>query len=351
MEAIKKQIQGLPQKTGVYLFKDGLGQILYIGRAKNIKKRVASHFQGRGGVFADRMIEKVAEIEFVGTRSEKNARVLEQQFIRRYKPRFNIEWQDDKNFFWAGITEEDFPRIFLTHQKNKKQVGRPQKSVYLGPFVSGREIKSLLENLRKIFPFRTCRILPQSKCLYFDLGLCSAPCIHKEQKKNYQKMIFATKTILEIYLNKAKRIEGYDISNISGTEAAGAMVVFEKGKPKKSEYRKFNIKNVKGQNDVACLKEVIFRRLKHKEWKTPDLILIDGGRGQLSSVKGIKIPAVALAKDKASQGKFMTSYSKKTLLAEDLPQDLKNLFLQVRDEAHRFAITFHKSKRGKKIFY
>ncbi len=338
---MENQIKKLPQKIGVYIFKDNLENILYIGKAKNIKKRVKSHFQGKGGVFGGAMAEKAAEIDFIKTGSEKNARILEQQLIKKYKPRFNIEWQDDKNFFWAGIGREDFPRVFLTHQPGKEK----EKSVYLGPFVSGREAKDLLEKLRVIFPFRTCRRLAKNKCLYYDLGLCPAPCLNKRQKKKYQKIILALAAVLEIYLGKAKRIEGYDVSNIGGSQTVGSMVVFKSGKAKKPEYRKFKIKKVKGQNDIQCLREIILRRLRHAEWPRPDLILIDGGKGQLKAAKGIGFPVLALAKDKKNSGKLFSFYSKKSLLLDDLPKELKNLFLQVRDEAHRFAITYHKKKR------
>jgi excinuclease ABC subunit C len=153
------------------------------------------------------------------------------------------------------------------------------------------------------------------------------------------------------------RVEGYDVSNLQGTLAVGSMAVFEGGLPNKNEYRKFKIKTVKGHNDVASLTEILKRRMKRQEWPLPDLILIDGGKGQLKSAKNIDIPTIALAKigDKdsamfaTSDGKLFTKFSKNYAQLSKLPPNLSNLFLQVRDEAHRFAIGYNKLRREKEI--
>ncbi len=166
-------------------------------------------------------------------------------------------------------------------------------------------------------------------------------------------MVSVLKTLLEFYAEKDKRLEGYDISNLSGTMATGSMVVFENGKKKPSDYRLFKIKNIEGQNDVGSLKEIIKRRLNHPEWKTPDLILVDGGKPQLNAVKNIGIPALAISKER-SLGKFgrdkiFSLFFRDSVYLEKFPEKLRNLFIQTRDESHRFAITFQKKRRIKAL--
>ena len=160
-------------------------------------------------------------------------------------------------------------------------------------------------------------------------------------------------------LQTKMRIEGYDISNLSGTLAVGSMAVFENGKRKPLDYRKFKIKRVKGQNDVKSLREVLLRRQKHLEWPVPELVVLDGGKGQLKAAKGLKWPVLALAKHKrsgslearhASGGsKLFSPFSKQYARIELLPEIVRNLLLQVRDESHRFAITYHKQRRIKNL--
>jgi excinuclease ABC subunit C len=152
---------------------------------------------------------------------------------------------------------------------------------------------------------------------------------------------------------KIKRIEAYDISNIQGQRATGSMVVFEKGVPNKNDYRKFKIKIAGKPNDIAMLKEVLNRRFKHPEWKFPQVILIDGGKAQLNAaISGIRdsrirnkelgIKVLALAKRK---NELYIEDKKKPILLKDLPREVSNLILQIRDEAHRFAISYHRKLR------
>lgn len=181
-----------------------------------------------------------------------------------------------------------------------------------------------------------------------------------EQAEKLRRQTFALQHIQDIALindnqfgnwklkieNSAKRIEGYDASNISGTSAVGSMVVFEEDKPNKSEYRKFKIRTIVGQNDIGMLKEVLRRRF-YNNWLLPDLILIDGGRGQMNVAKevldefGFKIPVVGIAKG---------AKRKKNEFVGEIPEEFnKSTLIKVRDEAHRFAIGYHKSLRGRKF--
>jgi len=148
------------------------------------------------------------------------------------------------------------------------------------------------------------------------------------------------------------RIEGYDISNIQGTSATGSMVVFENFQPTKSEYRKFRIFGLNTPNDTAMLQEVIRRRLSHPEWPMPDLFLIDGGQGQLNAVleiliqNDIRIPVVSLAKQ---EEELYSPTLPNPLPLKSLPRSLQFAFQRIRDEAHRFAITYHRKLRSKRM--
>jgi excinuclease ABC subunit C len=150
-----------------------------------------------------------------------------------------------------------------------------------------------------------------------------------------------------------KRIEGYDVSNIQGEFATGAMVVFMDGKPDKDEYRKFKIKLTATPNDAGMLKEILTRRFKHREWKFPNLIIIDGGKGQLSAAKAAvpkKIPAIAQTKDARHKGHHIYASTKKSAVPlKNLPPAIRNLILQIDAEAHRFAIGYYR-KLHKEIF-
>ena len=141
---------------------------------------------------------------------------------------------------------------------------------------------------------------------------------------------------------KSQRIEGYDVSNLGDEIMVGSMVVFEGDKPIKKEYKKFKIKNVKNQSDTDCIKEIIERRFNHKEWKMPDIILIDGGKPQVSAVKTIvkDIPVIGIAKG---------SDRKKDEIIADTNNYNKDTLIKVRDEAHRFAISYQRKIKRKKL--
>jgi excinuclease ABC subunit C len=425
----KKETQTLPKKPGVYCFKNK--EILYIGKASNIQKRVKTHFQQlrlKESVF----LEKTKKIGFIETCSEIEALILEANLIKEYQPKFNVLWKDDKNYFFVAITNEDFPRIFITHQTKLRNQNSKLKTDFIGPFVDGKALKQALRILRKIFPFRSCKVLPKRPCLWYQLNRCLAPCLLKskiikeipfikakiktesqknaralfkilkgekkqvikelkkemkkaaqiedfekaakirdrisalerilaharifrafEEKIDYSKIEKELKKILQTK-RKIKRIEAFDISTIFGKIATGSMVTFIEGKPNKNFYRRFKIKFTKKPNDVLMLKEVLSRRFKHREWEFPDLILVDGGKPQLqvalklktqnSKLKTIKI--VALAK---KGNKLFIENKKEPIFLKELPREIFNLILQLRDEAHRFAVSYHRKLRKKKI--
>ena len=424
----RNKISQLPKSPGVYAFKNK--EILYIGKAANIRERVKNHFQQpayRDNLF----INQVSKIGYIKTKSEIEALIFEANLIKKYQPKYNVVWRDDKNYFFVGMTNEDFPRIFLTHQPNP--ISNLQFTIYnfAGPFVDGKALKQTLKILRKVFPYRSCKTLPKRPCLWYHLGRCPAPCliktkleekilfekIKKECQKNAKNVfqifqgektqvlknlkkemkeasklqdferaakmrnqiealekILANAKIFEPQLPQSdwqriqeilkgilkskrgiSRIEAYDVSNIQGQLATGSMVIFVNGLPDKNFYRKFKIKISGKPNDIVMLKEILARRLKHPEWPYPGLMLIDGGKAQLSAALNCKlqiancklIKVVALAKKK---NELFIEGQKNPILLKTLPREIFNLTLQLRDEAHRFAISYHKKLREGALF-
>lgn len=304
------EIKKIPKGPGVYAFKKN-GKFLYVGKAVNLKERAKQH---------SKIINLAKEVCYLKSKSEEEALLLEARLIKKHQPKYNVSWKDDKNYFYVGITKEAFPRIFITHRAEKRS-----RTEYLGPFTSGRKLKQRLKELRKDYPYRTCVTLPKKPCLWYHLKQCPAPCLFGSE-----------------------RIEAYDIANIQGKEATGSMVTFIKGKPDKNFYRRFKIKLSNQPNDLAMLKEVISRRLRHKEWPYPNLILVDGGRAHLNIASFLtEIPVMSIAKKKE---KLYMKNMKKPIYLKDLSRKTFNLFLQLRDEAHRFANQYHHHLRKKHLF-
>lgn len=425
----------IPTKSGVYIFRGAQQKPLYIGKAGNLKKRLASYWLKNASSKTQRLVREATSLAWQETESEIEALILEARLIKQYVPKYNVLMRDDKNYFFVGITREEFPRIFITHQPNlhNQQLTTDNrqriKNLYIGPFTSGNALKITLRLLRRIFPYCTCKTVHKRQCLNAEIGRCLGYCCDKrktpnaERKNEYQKNIkniiavlrgkkqkllvelkkrmreksrkqeyeqatllrnqiagleeiFAHKIVLELPRKEAnwsaleqkirpllgaagpiRRIEGYDISNISGTDATGSMVIFTNGKPDKKECRTFRIKTVRGANDPAMLGEVIARRLRHPEWRYPDLIIIDGGRAQLTAaqaaarIRGIRgsfvpIRVVALAK---REEELYTEKRKAPIPLKTIDRGILHLFQAVRDEAHRFAKKYHHKLRKRKI--
>lgn len=412
---MEKLYKNLPLTSGVYIMKNSKGDILYVGKAVNLRRRVSSYFLRAHDYRLEKLVSLVKKIDHQKTDSGLEALILESKLIKKHQPPYNILEKDDKSFLYVEITREKFPRVLLVRGKDlsipssSSNVLRPTSNVY-GPFTSSSALREALKIIRKIFPYSThdSKFIihnsgknPNRGCFDFSLGLCPGTCIGAINQKDYAKtirniklffsgkkrqilkslekemrqaskelgfekaekirrQIFALKHIEDtafIYDSQIEnwklknenffRIEGYDISNISGTSAVGSMVVFIDGRPDKNEYRKFKIKTVKGPDDTGMLKEVLSRRFDHSGWKFPDLILIDGGAGQVRAAKSVlaerklKIPTLGIAKGPERKrndiiGLIPKAVDKKTLI-------------QVRDEAHRFAISYHKTLRSKQF--
>lgn len=554
-ERLARQRRSLPDAPGVYLFRDARRRVIYVGKAKSIRKRVASHFsnahRNRGTA---EMVSAIDHIEFVVTQTESEALLAEQNFIKRYRPRFNVRLRDDKSYPYIGISlDEDFPRVYFTREKHRK--GR----AYFGPFSSAKRTRESLELLGKVFQYRTCDgpepgRASGSPCLDYYIERCQAPCVGYVSKEEYRQNIDtiiaflsgryrqiehdleaemkeaaatqeferaarlrnklrAVRSLLErqrvanesvgtldaiavaaegtdanaqvfqvrdgvladrqsFYLeNEARRDEGevaeefilqyyatspaippqvivprevenmdalaealaerrggpvevrhaergdkrriweladrnarlaldqdrlrsehrrsrriealdglqqalgmetipmriecFDISNLGPEHTVASMVVFEGGAPKKSDYRRFAIREAV-QDDFAAMSEVLSRRMAqyvaHRDRSpheksydpsfaaTPSLIVVDGGKGQLSAgVQALKefrdrgVTVISLAK--RIEEVFIPGRSEPLLLPRD--SAALHLLQRVRDEAHRFAIEFHRGRRDK----
>ncbi len=395
----KNKLSLLPKTSGVYAFYNGK-EILYIGKAANIRERVKNHFPSRseGERRTNVLRTQTKEIGYIPTNSEIEALLLEAKLIKKHQPKFNIVWRDDKNYFYIAVTKEDYPRVFLTHQLK-------EKAEYIGPFTEGVALKRTLTYLRRAFPYYTAKSHPKYGCLWCSLKLCPGPNPQKsEYQKNIKNLIGILKGNSRKVLKDLKRemqksskrqeyekaakirdkitslkkvisharifeqpwlgekdkssslpfaaarvIEAYDVSNIQGKEATGSMVTFRNGKPDKNFYRRFKIKIAGKPNDVAMIKEILKRRLKHQEWPLPDMILIDGGKPQLNAAKSVvknKVKVMAIAKRK---NELFLGDVRKPILLKTMPREIFNLILQLRDEAHRFAVSYHRKLRKRRL--
>jgi len=206
---LPKDISLLPTTPGVYFF-FGKKEILYIGKASNLKIRVKNHFQNPS--YKDSLfLSEIKKIGYLPFFSEIEALIEEAKLIKKYQPKFNVLFKDDKNYFYLGITKEEFPRVFWTHQIKLKTQKSKVKTEFIGPFTDGKSLKESLKILRKIFPFRSCKKLPKKPCLYFHLNLCPGICVllrekekypelkeeFEKQKENYQKQIQCLKETFE----------------------------------------------------------------------------------------------------------------------------------------------------------
>ncbi|MDO8573695.1 MAG: excinuclease ABC subunit UvrC [Candidatus Daviesbacteria bacterium] len=399
----------LPSSPGVYIFKDKQGQVLYVGKAIDLRSRVAS-YKRSDNPKTQKLNSKTTKVETIVVESELEALILEVNFIKKYLPPFNVRLIDDKDYLYIAISEDDFPKVITARKNNLTKK-------FWGPFPSSRTVRETLKSLRKVFPWCSASQgvpLQLKPCFYYHLGLCQGACTGEITKEDYRKIINGFSKFMDgkkdqlisdltkemklaserqnfeeaakikkniqgiLYLTQAnrtklylenpnfleqeskvaleelqkdlnlkklpERIEGYDISNIQGKEATGSMVVLTKGEIDKSQYRKFKIKISDKTNDIAMHREILQRRMRHTEWPMPDLIIIDGGRGQARAVM-TTIPVFGIAKKMEwlypPQGEVI-KLSRKSL-------SLK-LLQKLRDEAHRFAISYHRKLRGKIIF-
>ncbi|MEA3488916.1 MAG: excinuclease ABC subunit UvrC [Candidatus Omnitrophota bacterium] len=408
------KVRKLPDTPGVYKFLDPKGRVIYVGKARRLRRRVASYF--RPGRARDSRLEllvsEVRDIAFIRASSEAEALIYEAGLIKDHKPRFNIDLKDDKSYPFLKLTvNEKYPRLFLT----RRRIG--DGALYYGPYVNVKLLKAALSFMKKVFQLRSCRVMRKSVCLEYHLGQCLGPCEKKITDREYAETVDQLKKFLEgrkddlirslekqmqrfsgrreyekalavkkriealtavqqlhdrsqypVYgeldeLQNALalprmpvRIECFDISNISGQQAVGSMVRFIAGSPRKSDYRRFRIKGREGIDDYAMIREVVRRRYSRliEEGKAlPDLVMIDGGKGHLSVAKeefarlGLNdVPVVSIAKEH----NHLYTGSRERPIRLSPGSRLLLLVQRIRDEAHRFAVTYHRRLRRAEKF-
>lgn len=517
----------LPLVPGVYLLKDSADRILYVGKAKSLKKRVKSYFRSDLDPKTRALMNQFHHLEYIVTDTEKEALILESNLIKKHMPRYNIRLKDDKRYPYIRVTNEKFPRVIITRRV------LDDGSYYYGPFTEATTLRRLVKFIKALFKVRDCKNM-DGPCLNYQIDLCRAPCDNKISEAEYKRMVdnvsmffegkydeimdalkeemvdaaenheFEKAAVLRDQINSVedvlekqkmeftgdldqdviasasdeelacvavfsvrngkiigredflmgggensseekivtaflkqyymgprhvpskiilhkdiedrklieewlsekreanvdievpvegiefrlarmvsknaqillnhqkevkgalvdlkkylgiakipKRIEAYDISNISGQNAVGSMVVFEDGTPKKSAYRRYKIET-EGPDDYAMMKEMLTRRftnLINNQDSEPDLVLVDGGKGQLNIALevfyslNINYPVIGLAKE------FEHVFIPQTPSPLILPRNSEALLLlqRIRDEAHRFAITYHKKLRSKEF--
>jgi len=405
----------LPDGPGVYLFKDAAGSLLYVGKAKSLKKRVSSYFSGVHPAKTAALVGRIQRIDFLTTGSEQEAELLEASLIKEKQPHYNVSKKDDKTFPFIKIGAGDFPVVSLARRR-----GEPEKDAgYYGPYTDAAAARAALKIVRNLFGFRSCAILPKEPCLYFRLGLCPAPCsgnitvpeyaglirrITLFLDGNYEKLIAELSARMESASVKRdfeaaagfrdkitalsairsggsvdvsrrelqdlrqrlrlkslpERIEAFDISCIQGRESCGSLAAFTGAMPDKHNYRRFRIRMTQGMDDFAMMKEVVFRRysrLLKEKLPLPDLIIIDGGRGQVASAlaglsgAGVSgIPVIGIAKPQKGvrdMEKICFAGGGEMVFPGESPG--LNLLRRIRDEAHRFAVSYHRLLRKKKM--
>ena len=188
---LQKKLELLPDNPGCYLYKDNIGEIIYVGKAKNLKNRVKSYFTGTHNKKTQTLVSKIEDLEYIIVNSEKEALLLENNLIKKYRPYFNIRLKDDKSYPYLMITKEEHPRLLMTRKYKKSN-----KNIYFGPYVdikSATEVKKILD---KIYPLRKCNPIEKRPCIYYQIGECIGPCAKKITADDYKSQISKIKSFL-----------------------------------------------------------------------------------------------------------------------------------------------------------
>lgn len=412
---LEQKLKTLPNSAGVYFHKDKTGQIIYIGKAAVLKNRVKQYFQTKSNMNIKTrvLVAEIADTDWVETDSEIDALFLEAEMVKRYLPKYNILLRDDKSSIFVRINMKDeWPYVSFT--RNPSDDG----AEYFGPYYNSFDVKKALRYLRRIFPYYVKSPQNNHRPdLDTHIGLSPVGMTANQYKVNLRKLIsyikgnresliddleremktladkrnfeaaaiirnklqnlrelqrrivFSDKEFLDISKDLALkelvsilklkktpvRVEGYDISHLSGTDVVGSMVVFTNGVSDRAQYRKFKIR-IDKNDDFYNMNEIITRRFSEKNlknWGRPDLVLIDGGKGQLDAALqardkfNLKIPFIGLAK---REEQIITKNDSKFEII-NLPKssDTLKLLQRIRDESHRFAINYHKVLRRHKF--
>lgn len=528
MDLIKEKLKTLPESPGCYLMLNAKNEIIYVGKAKNLKNRVRSYFTGSHNLKTTKLVSEIVDFNYVMTNTERESLILELHLIKENLPKYNIKLVDDATYPFITITNEKDPRL-VVERESTKDLGKR-----FGPYPNVYKARDTVKLLNKIYPLRKCDKLPKKACLYYHLNQCLAPCIKKEPidykpiiqeitaflkgdtkkvvddlKKEmyhasdelqferaleYKEMIdaieFTTEKqlislndfqdrdfiafhgdhedvsvqilkmragkiidvksdifgyvgqiqdavneyILQLYEDKTKwpdellfsdlfaledlewmfgkkasipkigdkkklidmafknakydfenyrylnrletektkeaedafksliglsaieHIEIFDNAHLFGDSSVSAMVVFKNGKPSKTDYRKYHIKQAAKMDDYGAIREVIYRRYQKalmENTKLPDLIIIDGGKGQVSAAQtvlsdlGLAIEMIGLKKNDKHQLEAVVYQN--NLYDLDKSSYLYTYLGKMSNEVHRFAISFHKQTRAKAL--
>ena len=381
---LKIKLKEAPNSPGVYFWSDKNGEVLYVGRATSLKNRLSQYFQKD---IENRIAEMVAQatgLRWIKVNSVLESIILEARYIKEYWPKYNVVDRDNRSFLYVVIPSGDYPKPIIIRGQDLKKFPEGKTKIF-GPYQSRNLISSALRLIRPIFPWSNCTPRSGKPCFDYQIGLCPGACIEiisvTAYKKNIDNLCLllsgertrllkkltkenpeqarALKHLQDVSLltresnlteKRVNRIEGYDISHLHGKESYGSMVVFTGGEADKNEYRLFKIKEAPAGDDERALSEVLLRRLAHREWSWPDIIMIDGGSPQIVFLTrtlhqhNINIPLVGISKlggDKLVFSRGTNSNFK------DLAKNLKPTLLKLREEAHRFAN--YGRKRGTKL--
>ncbi len=425
-----EKVKTFPQTPGVYLMKDATGNVIYVGKAKNLRSRAGSYFNKEAALELRtcELVKHIADIDFITCENEVDALLREARLIKDIRPKFNKELKDGKSFPYLQIrTREEFPRVEITRTPRRKGV-----RLY-GPFLSKAKLKDAVNVLQRVLKFRTCTLDISSEedrwrfyrpCLLHSIRQCTAPCNLRVTREEYRKQIKKLVMILEgksaklfrrmeremleasaaTQYEKAGRlrdeiaslkklelrgdvdthqqpevfhidpkkgllglkkvlgmakmprsIEGVDIAHLQGSETVASLVSFLDGLPFKDGYRRYKIRTVVGVDDFASMREVVSRRFKRMSDDGgifPDILLIDGGKGQLSAALdafeaiGVTPPTV-ISLAKQQEEIFVPGQAESIKLGKNAAA--LRLLMYVRDEAHRFAQNYHHTLRRKKL--
>jgi excinuclease ABC subunit C len=401
----------LPDEPGVYIFKDYKKKPLYIGRATSLKDRVKSYFSNdlirtRGPRIID-MITKAKTLSAQKTDSVLEAIILENNLIRKYQPHYNVDEKDDKSSQYVVITEEEWPRVFLTRARDFDEMQNSNilpykvKAVF-GPYPYGGLIKEALRILRRLFPFKDKKAYDARHDLFYrSIGRspeknakvhyaktirylilffqCKKSLLRKkieqdmakqatamkfEEANESKRLLYALDHINDIALIKEEkvnandlgstpedtaradfRIEAYDVAHLSGTNVVGGMVVAINGELAPGEYRKFKIGRQEN-NDTAALAEMLLRRLNHTEWTYPDMIIVDGNEVHFKIAESI-LKSRRLNIPIVGVTKNDKHKADRLIGGDPLIKKHESVIVRLNAEAHRFTIAFHRKRRGK----
>lgn len=428
-EQIIFRSQEVPRVPGVYVYRNSGGEVIYVGKARNLRSRMSSYFRPSGALRSDprrrALIHSIASYEIFPVESEQEALLLESQFIKQYNPRYNVDLRDDKRFLHVCVDmAETFPRLQTV------RIRREDRRIYFGPFPWATALRTTIRFLEVRYGLRSCKVAEpnsdtKTHCLEDVIRDCTCPCLGKITPEEYNERLekvmsilrgecvelvaeleekmrrqaseldfegaastrdmignlksvleptrrFVNQTIsrrslpsnfdgmsaLQAALGMSKPpevIECFDMSNISGVLAVGSMVCFRNGRPSTGDYRRYRIRSESAHDDTEYMREVLTRRysrLLRTDQPLPDLIVLDGGAGQLRVAcevfAELGMPDVTLIGLAERHEHIIWPDCKEE---QELPRDNPGLKLlqALRDEAHRFANSYHRTLRNRRI--